>query len=260
MRVLLVKASVLVASTADSAKSPAYIAGTLLIPAAAVIMLIVGLVQRSKSAPKPMAPSPVPAHPGPPAAPGYPTAPVYPGPPATANRPKRRGTGLIIAGVVLLVLWLAGNAARAGKSSSHDTDLVVGDCVSASDYRHARLNTLRPTPCGDREAVYELAAKPGPGGTCPDGKKLADSDYFVLTDGSNALCFAANVVVGQCLRVDTQSNPITPVDCADRSGSGTLVRVAARFDGTTDPSRCPTPLESFITDQPARVICLDEPS
>ncbi|MFE2997196.1 hypothetical protein ACFXG4_19545 [Nocardia sp. NPDC059246] len=216
---------------ADSADSSGVSAGTLLIPAAGVVLLVVGLVLRNRSK-RPAADAA-----------------------ASAGLPKHTGTVVAVAGVLILALGILATVTKgAGTTATHDPELAVGNCVTASDYRGAQIGKIHATPCDDHTAVYELAASVTNGATCPDGK-LRDAGYFVLTDGNHSLCFAPNVKVGDCYSMQADVNQITPVDCASKAGPGVTVQIGGRFDGTTDPNQCAIPAGATVTPQPARVVC-----
>ena len=128
--------------------------GILLFPTLGLILLIVGLRQRSAAGRQPFPPQPgyppppgygPPGHPGYPPAPGYgppgfpppgqhgyPPQPYMPGapppgypqqwgggyPPVPPPQPKSRGTALIVIGAILLALSLLGILGRAAKSTN----------------------------------------------------------------------------------------------------------------------------------------------
>ncbi|MTE16156.1 hypothetical protein [Nocardia aurantiaca] len=223
--------STAILAAGDSADSSSFSAGTLLIPAAGVVLLVVGLVLRNRTKATP-------------AAEGT----------GSTGMPKHTGTIVAIAGVLVLALGLVATVSNSTTSSTHDPELAVGNCVTSSDYRGAQIGKIHPTSCDDRAAVYELAASVTNGATCPDGK-LRDAGYFVLTDGKHSLCFAPNVKVGDCYSMQADVNQITPIDCASKNGPGVTVQIGGRFDGTTDTSKCPIPAGATITPQPARVVC-----
>ncbi|WP_157513906.1 hypothetical protein [Nocardia concava] len=193
--------------------------GQIVLPAVGAVVLVAGLVLRSRSQAKP-------------------------------------GTIVAIAGVLILALGLLASISRTTTSEAghHDPELAVGNCVTAKDYRAAQIGKIAPASCADHAAVYELAASVTNGATCPDGK-LKDAAYFVLTDGKHSLCFAPNVQVGDCYSMQADVNQITPVDCAAKTDNGVTVQIGGRFDGTTDTSKCAMPAGATVTPQPARVVC-----
>jgi hypothetical protein len=169
--------------------------GTLMIPLIGLILLIVGLVERARSQkqPPPMPPgyfpqSSPPSQFGPPYPPppsGYapqappvyppatytPGAPDYPPPPGhwpRLQRPKPRGTWLIVTGAVILGLSLLGGVVRAAESSnmsgsSTDSDLghlspanslTVGQCVADDEFGQG---APEPIDCSNLIATMELA-------------------------------------------------------------------------------------------------------
>ncbi|MFE3105105.1 hypothetical protein [Nocardia tengchongensis] len=232
--------STAILAAGDSADSSGFSAGSLLIPAAGVVLLIVGLVlrNRSKTAPAATADSDKIATEAP-----------------TSGLPKHTGTIVAVAGVLVLALGLVAGLTKSGTISTKDPELAVGNCVSATDYRGAQVGKIKPTACDDTAAVYELAAAPKNGATCPDGK-LRDANYFVLTNGNSSLCFAPNVKVGNCYAMQPGVNQIAPADCATKSTpTAVIAQIAARFEGSTDANQCAMPDGAVVTPQPARVVC-----
>ena len=161
-----------------SAYNAGVIMGALLFPLTGLALLIGGLVQRFRSPPPP--PVPPQWNPGYGAAyPNYPPPgqwpqqgqpPYYPQPgqwQPPPQPPKKRGTGLIIAGTVLLVLSLLGIVGRAGLQANSAGALDVGDCVTESDFGE---RDAKPASCGDPAAVMELVSRGGRDADCPDGK------------------------------------------------------------------------------------------
>lgn len=208
-----------------------------IIPAIGVVLVVAGLVLRSRSKATPVSDS----------APGANGS-------APARLPSNSGTFVAVAGVLVLALGLLATITRTTTTATHDPELAVGNCVTASEYRSAQIGKIHPAACADHAAVYELAAAVTNGATCPDGK-LKDAAYFVLTDGNHSLCFAPNVKVGDCFSMQADVNQITPVDCATKNGAGVTAQVGARFDGSTDTSQCAMPAGATVTPQPPRVVC-----
>ncbi|GAB2511212.1 hypothetical protein [Nocardia heshunensis] len=206
-----------------------------IIPAIGVVLVVAGLVLRSRSKATPA------------------TAPAASAS-APARLPSNTGTFVAIAGVLVLALGLLSAITHNTTTATHDPELAVGNCVTANEYRSAQIGKIHPTACADHAAVYELAAAVTNGATCPDGK-LKDAAYFVLTDGNHSLCFAPNVKVGDCFSMQADVNQITPVDCAAKNGAGVTAQVGARYDGSTDTSQCAMPAGATVTPQPARVVC-----
>ncbi|MGW4246894.1 hypothetical protein [Nocardia sp. NPDC004722] len=211
-----------------------------IIPAIGVVLVVAGLVLRSRSKATPATAS---------AANG--SAPAANG---SARLPSNTGTFVAVAGVLILALGLLATITRTTTTATHDPELAVGNCVTASEYRTAQIGKIHPAACADHAAVYELAAAVTNGATCPDGK-LKDAAYFVLTDGNHSLCFAPNVKVGDCFSMQADVNQITPVDCAAKNTAGVTAQVGARFDGSTDTGQCAMPAGATVTPQPPRVVC-----
>src|SRR5215218_10453109 len=186
--------------------------GALMIPLIGLTLLIVGLVEQTRSRRRPPMP---PAYPGQPSSashfgpqylsppPGYgsspppayppaayaPSAPPYPPPPGhwpQPQRPKPRGKGLIVAGAVILGLSLLGGLARTGQSSRmsenstdrghgrlEDQSLMIGQCVADDEFGQRAAPS--PVDCNDLIATMELASRGGADADCPDGKGRDDT-------------------------------------------------------------------------------------
>jgi len=133
--------------------------------------------------------------------------------------------------------------------------LKVGQCVSDKDFGKAGDQT--PTDCSDPEATMEVVSVGGANALCPDGKGRSATDYTTLFSDDETICFAANLVEGDCYAVDTspQSSdaPFTHQDCAD---SRAKIKVVQRFDGQTTASLCAPDTKSVAYDQPARLYCI----
>lgn len=271
-----------------ASQSPAYWAGyltaMLALPAAGLTCLIIGLVQRSRSARHAAAyPPPYPTAPGYPVSTGYPYPPAPPVPPGYPSpyptspyagyqplpRAKKKGTTLIIVGAVLLVLGMLGILGQlANVTSHHDrgsrttgqtvpssaaSGPEIGQCFSEFEVGIRKFS--EPSDCANPVATYELAAEVGPTAACPDNK-VDGSRYSRLTNESRRLCFAANLQQGQCyLRTGEHTTTTwTPADCTRARYA--KFKVDKRIDGSTDETPCPlgdTPLAYPV---PARVYCL----
>lgn len=249
------------------------------IPAIGLICLTIGLVERSRS------PRQFPAHPPYPTAPGHPVNTGYPYPPAppagypgpyppyagyqSLPRAKKSGTALITVGAVLLTLGGLGILTQMAQvTSNHDrgsnmtgqslpataaADPEIGQCFAEFEVSIGKLN--QPTDCANPVATYELAAKVGPTSTCPDNKRDG-SRYSRLTNESRTLCFAANLIQGQCyLRTGEHTTRTwTPADCAQARYA--KFKVDKRIDGSTDETPCPPGDTTLAYPVPARVYCL----
>jgi hypothetical protein len=260
--------------------------GALMVPLIGLILLIVGIIERTRSrrTPPPMPPGypgPVPptAQFGPPPQqppPGYgPQMPSsympYPPPPGhwpPPARPKPRGTALIVTGAVILGFSLIGGVARVAQSSDESSgsstsgtlprldsapNLTVGQCVADSDFAK---RGPKPTDCRDASAVMELVSRGGGNANCPDGKGHADTDYTTLFWDNATMCFAANFLEDHCYAVNTadpSESPFTHEDCDDPRAA---VKVVQRIDGTTDAAQCSAGTKPIAYKQPARLYCL----
>lgn len=262
-------------AAASSAESLGYVIGLLIIPGIGLALLIAGLITRSKSKKAPQPPQVgyqgQPQYPYPPQPNGGYYGPPNQGPPNYAPpqggfgpgyapmpvQHKPKGTGLIISGVIVLVVGLLlslGTAAM--KVASNSGDLAVGDCISSQSYAERDLGAAS-LDCGDEDAVFELAAKGDADSTCPDGE-LEESNYAVLLNSTDALCFVPNLKKDTCYNVDVEKNSFDTVECG-RPG-GLVVRVDDVIERTTDVERCAEPQAALSFPQPKRVVCLAPPN
>lgn len=105
----------------------------------------------------------------------------------------------------------------------------------------------------------EVVSVGGANASCPDGKGRTDTDYTTLFWNDATICFAANLVEGDCYSVDTSSegmgSPFSREDCADASAQ---VRVIQRFDGTASPALCDAGTNPIAYVQIARLYCLGQ--
>jgi hypothetical protein len=236
----------------------AYLAGYLALPIAGVVMLIAGIVRRSASPPGLPAPAPhpypTPWQPGQQPQPGYPYAQQPPSyrPPA----PQRRaGTGLIVAGAILIAVTMLGSVGRAATNSESDSSaghISVGDCVTASNLK--RSGALKPIDCTDTDATFELAATAN-SARCPD-KPIGETAYVYINTPQSTMCFIPVLAEGACFRADSLHTMFNVVDCTDRSAGAKVVKAANRFDGSTDTALCPTATKPLAYPKPARLYCL----
>jgi hypothetical protein len=249
-----------VAVTELAEVSAAYVFGEMIamagIPIVGLILLIVGLRQRSRS--RPLTP------PGyPPAAP-YPYRPPVPPPPTPSYptsyppRPARSGTPLIVVGSLVLACSLLGILGQASDllaqhgTSAHSPE--VGQCISESDVRQKHVNAT-PQDCLQPDAIFEVVSKGGASTNCPDGK-LRDSQYGVLGDDSTTLCLMLNFQKGKCYaaRGEIPNPTFTPSAC---DGSTSTFVVAERIDGSSDAASCPAGTKAVSYPEPvARLYCL----
>ncbi len=270
----------LLAAAGSPAESLGRVIGMLLFPGLGVLLLTLGLLQRRKSAapappgyppqgypagyPPPNYPPPGYTQPGYPPPnyppPGYP--PGYPPPGYPQQTPPRRGgTGLIIAGSVLLALSLLGiigniakHAGKAAQEVEHPNGLAVGECITDGEYSQADMSP-KPVDCSEPEAVYQLAYRGSGTATCPDGER-ENSDYAVLTNSASTYCFTINLAEGSCYRVDAKNNTFDRVSCTDPKAT---TKVAQRIDGKSDPALCGADMTSVTFPEPPRVYCLEAP-
>jgi hypothetical protein len=241
------------------------IIGMLLLPVVGVLLLVTGV--RKRSAARRQAPGGYP--PGYPSPPGYPPQPGYPPPPGypapgqpgqaayppgggyqmpPPPKPKSAGTGFIIAGVVCLVLGalgIVGGTLAGTRNSSH---LAIGNCFSNSIENDPPDWT--PQSCTDPNAVLEYAANADSAENCPDGKR-DDSSYLSVEHNSVRMCFAPNMLEGQCYASEHGDRSLRNASC---STSGTI-KVIKRIDGSTDKSACPSRTHGVTYPEPKRTYC-----
>lgn len=270
-----------------------YLTAAIGIPLVGLILLIVGLNQRSRGRRQPPGPYPPPYPPQYPPAPGYPPNVGYPGPPPPPGaypgyppafpppRTGSAGTALIVIGVVLLVLGgfgILGRLAAAGSKKSAGSDTSSSQFTTSAQVSTSspvrtsskgsplqigqcitetnfRTGSLDsgPSDCADVASDYELAAQGGRGAACPDGKSTG-SIYDRLTNQSNTLCFLPNLKQGQCyMTTQGVTETVGPVDCTD---SRAQLRVIQRTDGSTDTTQCPPVTKAIAFPSPPRMYCV----
>jgi hypothetical protein len=259
------------------------------IPIVGLILLVVGLLRRTRSRRQAPFPYPVippgnpppgpypygypppngpinvgyPNQPGPPApppySPAYPSAPP-PYPPAypsgyPAARPRgSSGTALIVIGSVLLAFGVFGFIGRVlTVTSESERSAHVGQCVDLSSFRDNNFNPP-PEDCAKPGALFEVVTKGGSSTNCPDGK-VQDSTYAFLRNDTTTLCFMLNFTEGQCYApTGTPDNPsFAPTDC---DGSLPRFRVDKRIDGNADHTLCSAGTKAVSYPDPARLYCL----
>jgi hypothetical protein len=239
--------------------SIAYYLGELVVaaglPIMGLVLLIVGLRQRSRARQLPPAYLPTgPYPPGPPAPPAPPQ--YYPGP-LPAPRPPRSGFAPIVVGSLLLaggLLGIVGGVTDLAKQHRNaDKSPDVGQCIAAYNFRE-HTQSPKAQDCAQPDSIFEVVTKGGASSTCPDGKS-EDSDYAFLRDGSTTLCFVLNFVEGRCYAAggDAHGPLFTPTDC---DGSSPRIKVAKRIDGSSDAELCPAGTKAVAYKIPARLYCL----
>lgn len=249
------------------------------IPIVGLVLLIVGLRQRSQGRHQPPfanppgypygypQPGPYPSGYPPPNA-GYPN---QPGPPQPPTYPQYYPTGypvprpggssgiaLIVVGSILLgfgalgILGSVGRAASRAARAAHSAN--VGQCISAfSTQEPSRTPTAQD--CSKPDSTLEVAAKgAGSSARCPDGKREG-SDYSFLFDGTTTLCLMLNLKQDQCYSVSggAQNPTFLATSC---HSSQPVIKVVKRIDGSTDAARCPAGTKAISYPTPARLYCL----
>ncbi|QLL08954.1 hypothetical protein [Mycobacterium vicinigordonae] len=243
--------------------------GMLVLPAVGVTLLLVGLRNRSLARKRTMTdyppgyPAPYPAIPGsppsyPPAPPGYPpVAPGYypysaPFPVMPPMRSARAGTGLIIAGVVLVALGGLGVLGTVALTASQQSaaQVSIGDCFTNDILDSTRWKSAS---CQDPAAVLEFAATTDADGNCPDGK-LSHSGYLSVERDGTRRCFIPNLLESRCYAPERNDETVRTVSCAT---SGKVIRVVKRMNGATDTSACPPNTHGVTFPQPQRTYCTE---
>jgi hypothetical protein len=226
------------------------IAGALMFPVAGLALLIIGIQKRSaarkqaqfgdpRAYPPPGYP---PAYPGP-YQPGYPMPPLSP-------KPKPAGTGFIVAGVVLLVLGAMGIVGATLAAIQKSSRLAIGNCFTNTVV--SEQPDWSPHSCTDAEAVLQYAGDADSNGNCPDGKQ-ADSAYLSLQHEGIRICFAPNLLEGQCYAAEHADKSLRHADCTDKDA----IRVVKRIDGSTDESACPENTHAVTYARPATTYCTE---
>jgi hypothetical protein len=251
------------------------------IPIVGLVLLIVGLRQRSQSRRLPSSANPMvpPGYPPPGPYPfGYPAPGMPPNtghadqprPPASptypqyyptgypAPRPRgSSGTALIVVGSILLgfgVLGILGGvgdaASRAGRSAGSAN---VGQCISAFSTQEPN-RTPKPQDCNKPDSTLEVAAKGGSSAKCPDGKREG-SDYSFLFDGTATLCLMLNLKQDRCYSLSGGAkDPTFAATSCDSSMP--VIKAVKRIDGSADAELCPAGTKAISYQTPARLYCL----
>ncbi|BBX06813.1 hypothetical protein [Mycolicibacterium aichiense] len=254
---------------------------TLLIPAVGVLLLVLGLRDRSKArrtqppypAGYPPPGYPPPGYPPPGYAPPSYPPPGYPPPGYPPMPPQRQtaGRGLIIAGSILIAVSLAGAVARVADSAGERTaaekfapPVKIGQCITGEALGSGAIGTKDIISCSDPRGVFEVVSAGVQDAKCPDGKR-ADTNFARWTNDAYAVCFLPNLQTGQCYAAiqgtpsaghPNRGNTLEPVDCTDTSADFTVVKRtdAADFD------LCPPGTKQLIWTMPPRTYCTGPPS
>ena len=260
---------VYLADTHSVAALAGRIVGSLVLPVAGLILLITGIRKRSaarKQAPVGYPPGyeaayqpgyqappgypPIDPRLGQPFPPAYPPAGGYPMPPQP-GRPKPAGTGFIIAGVVLLVLGTLGIVGSTLVGGHHEASgPTIGDCFTNAVVSDPP--DWSPHSCTDTNAVLQYAADADSSGNCPDGKQ-ASSAYLSVQRQGVRICFAPNMLEGQCYASEHADKSLRHADCTEPR----TIKVVKRVDGSTDKSACPKHTRAVIYTQPGRTYCTE---
>ena len=251
-----------------------FIGEVLLFPAIGVLLLVLGLRERSKAR-RAQPPYP-PGYPGYPpypppgyAPPPYPVGYPPPGyPPVPPPRPTA-GRGLIIAGTILIAISLVSTAVRVANSTGdHKTaenigpPAKIGQCITSEAMASGVIGRKDVVECTQPAGVFEVSST-GPGDArCPDGGRDG-TDFARWTSDSATLCLMPNLLVGQCYAVvkhpvgdRARTDTIKPVGCTDPSAD---FQVLERFD-KADYDLCSPGLHQRIWTMPPRTYCTGPPT
>jgi hypothetical protein len=223
--------------------------GTLLFPAVGVLLLVLGLRERSKArrAQPPGYPG-FPPYPPPGYPPSYPVG--YPPsgyPPAPPPRPTA-GQGMIIAGVIVTILGLLGagvsvlNSVNDRKAAENTSPPVkVGQCITGEAMASGRIGAHDIVACSQPAGVFEVVSTGRRDAPCPDGGR-DDTDFARSINDVSSVCFIPNLLAGQCyanvkhgLGDHNRTDTIKPVECTDTSAE---FKVLQRFE-KADYDLCP---------------------
>lgn len=240
---------VFLADSAGTATVAVSLVGAVLLAAAGVVLLVIGVRGRPSGGQTltgyPTGYPPAVGYP----TPGYPPYPMAPYPP-TPQPPRKSTTGLIVGGAVCVVLGalvIAGTvAANVGRSAR----LSVGDCFTNEILDKSRWQA---TSCRDADAVLEYAATTDSTGNCPDGKLNKSSYLSVERDGARR-CFIPNLLENHCYASERNDESVRPVSCGT---AGRVVKVVKRVDGNVDASACPDGSRTVTFPQPKRTYCTE---
>lgn len=249
------------------------VVGALVFPVLGLILLIIGLVERSKAnRPRPPYVPGYPGHPVPPSYPGYPPPPGYPLPYLPPPPPRSTaGRGLIAAGSILLVLSLIGIAGRAATgvgdraaAEKFTPPVKVGQCITGEALASGTIGASDIISCTDTNGVFEVVSAGIQDAKCPDGKR-DDTDFARWTNDQYTVCFLPNLQTGQCYAAihgtPTPTEPnrgdtLEPVDCTATSAAFRVVKRA----NAADFDLCPPGTKQRIWTMPPRTYCTGPPS
>lgn len=239
--------------------------GKLLFPAVGVLLLVLGLRERSKARR-----AQPPGYPGyPPYPPPYPVGYPPPGyPPVPPPRPTA-GQGKIIAGSILAILGLLGagvsvlNSVNERKATEKLTPPAkMGQCITSEAMASGVVGRQDVVECSQPAGVFEVVSTGPRDAQCPDGGR-DDTDFARWTGDSATLCLMPNLLVGQCYATvkhpigdRNRSDTIKPVACTHTSAD---FKVLQRFE-QADYDLCDAGLHQRIWTMPPRTYCTGPPS
>jgi hypothetical protein len=247
--------------------------GTLLFPAVGVLLLVLGLRERSKARGAqppgyPGYPLYPPAYPPPGYPPPYPVAYPPPGyPPVPPPRPTA-GQGKIIAGSILTVLGLLGagvnvlSSVNERKAENSAPPVEVGQCITGEAMASGVIGAHGIVACSQPAGVFEVVSTGGRDAPCPDGAR-DDTDYARWINDTSSVCFVPNLLTGQCyanvkhpVGDRTRTDTIKSVPCTDASAEFTVLQ---RFE-RADYDLCPVGSHQRIWTDPPRTYCTGPPA
>jgi len=247
-----------------------FVGQVLLFPALGVLLLVLGLRERSKA--RRAQALPPPGYPGYPPypPPGYPPQGYPPQgyPPVPPPRPTA-GRGLIIAGTILIALSLVGTVSRVADSAGEHTraentapPVKVGQCITSEALASGVIGRNDVVTCTEPIGVFEVVSTGGRDAPCPDGAR-DDTDFARWTNDASSVCFVPNLLVDQCyvtvkhpVADRARTDTIRPVACTDSSAE---FKVLQRFE-KADYDLCPVGSHQKIWTMPPRTYCTGPPS
>lgn len=268
MTLLSYAASAALLADGNAAENFGRLIGLLLFPIIGIILLVIGLHDRSKSRrAQPPYQSPVPGYPPyPPYAGGFPP-PGYP--PAPPPRPTA-GRGLIVGGSILIAISLIGVVIRAAMAAGDPSaaenvtpPVKVGQCITGEAMASGAIGAHDITECTNPAGVFEVVSTGGRDAACPDGAK-SDTDFARWTNNASTVCFIPNLLVDHCYAtVQGQPTPGDPnrtdtlrsVLCTEKSAE---FKVLQRYE-MADYNLCPTGAHQRIWTVPPRTYCTGPP-
>ncbi|WP_445169448.1 hypothetical protein ACTXG7_09075 [Mycolicibacterium sp. Dal123E01] len=250
-----------------------YVGEVIAFPAVGVLLLVLGLRERSKAR-RAQPPYP-PGYPGYPSypPPGYPPPgypPSHPGYPPVPPPPRpTAGRGLITAGTILIALSLLGTAARVANSAGEHKaaentapPVEIGQCITSEALASGVIGRKDIVSCTESAGVFEVVTAGPADARCPD-RGRDGTDFARWTNDSATLCLIPNLLTDQCYATvkhavadRNRSDTIKPVACTDTTAE---FKVLQRFE-KVDYDLCPVGSHQKIWTTPPRTYCTGPPT